>query len=346
MVALTLAWQIGAHTDAWYHAHYGTAIDSFFTWTHALLYVSWAGTAAVVLSRLSWHEPLGRLRGGYLLVITGVAIFGTGGLIDFGWHALFGFEAGLATLFSPSHLWLLVGVLLANLGVLLVAVRSRPERGAWPRRVEASDLPVLLSYAALFRATLWTVFYAQPLAVDYASGGAAVHQLPAFAGVDWQGQAAQVAGTTGILLHTVVLALFLTAAVRVLHVPAGGMLVIMLWDGLLSAGTTGLWLYVPAAAAGALVGEVVLDRARRGHFATRLPEARYWVLAASVPVAQFAVYFGLMAAFGGGIRWTAHLWTGAIAAAGVFGLISSVLAVPPGSLAVDLDMRRAVDSRR
>jgi hypothetical protein len=164
--------------------------------------------------------------------------------------------------------------------------------------------------------------------------------------VDWQGQAAQVAGTTGILLHTVVLALFLTAAVRVLHVPTGGMLVIMLWDGLLSAGTTGLWLYVPAAAAGALVGEVVLDRTRRGHFATRLPEARYWVLAASVPVAQFAVYFGLMAAFGGGIRWTAHLWTGAIAAAGVFGLISSVLAVPPGSLAVDPDMRRAVDSRR
>jgi hypothetical protein len=273
MVVLSLVWQLGAHADAWYHAHYGTAIDSFFTWSHAVLYAGWAGTALLALARLGRRQPLGRLRHSYQLVIAGVVIFGAGGALDFGWHRLFGFEAGLGTLFSPSHLWLLVGVIVANLGIFL--------------------------------ATLWTAFYAAPLAVDYASGGVAAHDLPSFAGVDWLNQAAQTAGTTGILLHSVVLALFLTTAVRHVHVPTGGIFVLLLWDGLLTAATTGMWVYLPAVALGAAVGESWLAYARHRQPGVTLPEFAYWVLAGSVPVAQFTAYFGIMAVFGGGIAWTA-----------------------------------------
>jgi hypothetical protein len=53
LVGLSLLWQVGAHADAWYHAHYGTTIDSFFAWTRALLYAAWAGTAVLVLVRLA-----------------------------------------------------------------------------------------------------------------------------------------------------------------------------------------------------------------------------------------------------------------------------------------------------
>lgn len=49
----------------------------------------------------------------------------------------------------------------------------------------------------------------------------------------------------------------------------------------------------------------------------------------AVALVQFAVYFGLMAAFGGGIAWTTHVWAGAPVMAGLFGLITSVIVVSP-----------------
>ncbi len=65
LIVLSLVWQVGAHGDAWYHAHYGTTIDSFFTWTHAVLYAGWAGTAVLALVRLGRPEPLGSPRPSY-----------------------------------------------------------------------------------------------------------------------------------------------------------------------------------------------------------------------------------------------------------------------------------------
>jgi len=329
LVVLSLLWQLGAHADAWYHAHNGTTIESFFTWSHAVLYAGWAGTAVLALARLGRREPLGTLRHSYQLVVAGVVIFGVGGVLDFGWHTTFGFEAGLGTLFSPSHLWLLVGVLLANVGIFHASVVSRTSDHQLTGGVWIVDIPVLLSFAALFRATLWTAFYAAPLAVDYASGGVAVHDLPFFAGVDWLNQAAQTAGTTGVLLHSVMLALFLIAAARYLKVPSGGIIVLLLWDGILTVATTGMWLYLPAVALGALTAEFWLAHARRRQTDGNLPELAYWVLAGSVPMAQFTAYFGMMALFGGGIAWTAHLWTGTVVSAGLFALIAGILSVPP-----------------
>jgi hypothetical protein len=189
---------------------------------------------------------------------------------------------------------------------------------------------MVLSLAALFRATLWTAFYAVPLAVDYASDGVLTRTLPSFAGMDWVNQAAQTAGTTGVLLYSVVLALFLTAAAYHLRVPPGGVAVLVLWDGLLTAATTGMWLYVPAIVVGAATGECWLAYARQHyHSSAEPPELTYWVLAASVPVALFTTYFGIMASIAGGIAWPPHLWTGTIASAGLFAAIASVLSVPP-----------------
>jgi hypothetical protein len=93
--------------------------------------------------------------------------------------------------------------------------------------------------------------------------------------------------------------------------------------------TTGLWLYLPAVALGALTGECWLACARRGQPSGNLPSVAYWILARSVTVVLFAAYFGLMAMFGGGIAWTAHLWAGTVVAAGLFAVTTSILFVPP-----------------
>jgi TolB protein len=60
------------------------------------------------------------------LSLVGAALFFIAGIIDLGWHEVFGFEVGTDALFSPSHL------LLATSGIFMV---SGPIRSAWSKGV-------------------------------------------------------------------------------------------------------------------------------------------------------------------------------------------------------------------
>src|SRR5947208_1458323 len=138
LTGFLLLWQIGAHVDAWYHTHYGFQIESFVTWPHALLYGSWAGTGLVLVLALAGRARRGLPRNqwippGYGVALLGVALFGLGGVVDFIWHALFGFEVRLEILLSPAHLWLLATAGLVEIGVLRAAVvyRGRPAGGGF-----------------------------------------------------------------------------------------------------------------------------------------------------------------------------------------------------------------------
>ena len=79
----------------------------------------------------------------------------------------------------------------------------------------------------------------------------------------------------------------------------------------------------------ALVAEALWAWVRRGGLGGPDGEAGYWLIGATTPLVLFALYFALAAATGGGIIWTAHLWVGVPVAAGIIGLVASVLAVPP-----------------
>jgi hypothetical protein len=94
---------------------------------------------------------------------------------------------------------------------------------------------VVVSLALLSRITTWSLFYADPAAVDYAAGGVAESDLPAFAGVAWANPAATIAGVTGIVLAAVVLAVFLVGPLRQLGLPAGSVAVLLLWHALFAA---------------------------------------------------------------------------------------------------------------
>jgi hypothetical protein len=330
----TLVWGSGGHVDARYHFHYGFEIESFFTWPHAMLYGGWAATGSVVAAYLLEGLRRGTLRRawlppGYRLVLLGFALFGLGGALDWGWHMLFGFEANLETLVAPSHLWLVVSFLIAVLGLLQAALVQRAKEETSGNRLRLIDLPVLLSLGVLFRSLLWNFFYSDPLAIDYASHGALADRLPGYGGIAWENLAAQAAGTSGIVLHSIILALFLVSSLHQLRLPGGAIAIMMLWDNLLVAVATDMWLYLPAAAGAAFVGEVIWALIRHGRLGGADRAAGYRVLAFTVPTVQWFLYFALMEALGGGIAWTTHLWAGAAVMGGFYGLAISLFVVPP-----------------
>jgi hypothetical protein len=199
-------------------------------------------------------------------------------------------------------------------------------------RPSLADIPLVISLALLFRTVLWSLFYSDPLAVDYASGGVAAGKLWGYQSVAWQGNLGEVAGVTGALLHAVLLALILIVPLRRLQLPGGAIAAIMLWDAFLTVWVTDQWLYLPAAGAAALVGEALWAWIWRGGAGGRGANPGYWLIAFLVPLVLFAGYFAMMERFGGGIIWTDHLVAGLPVMAGFYGLFVALLAVPPSFL--------------
>jgi hypothetical protein len=337
LFALTFAgfviWDLGGHIDVWYHQHYGFAIESFLTLPHAALYFGWIASAvpaaayllesrALRLPRSAWLPP------GYALVLAAAAAFGVGGGFDLWWHSTFGFEVNHEALVSPSHLVLICSAGLGYFGFVWVTIdRRRRER----TRGFATDLVVAVSLGMLFRHALYALFYIQPFATDYASGGSLTGSLFGFAGITaWHDMTAQVAGTGGIVLYAMLLSLFVVVPLRRLRLAAGAVTVIVLWNEAWNlVGIPEMWVYLPAVIVSAIVGEGLWSAMGRGALGGRDARTGYWAIGAGVPTTLFIAYFALMATLGGGITWTTPLWAGAPVLAGIYGLVATVFAIPP-----------------
>src|SRR5688572_19079301 len=97
ILALLSIWLIGGfYVDLWAHAH-GEVDDTFFTPWHGLLYAGAAafGIAFVLVAILG--KPRGVpvrdvLAPPYQLGFLGAVLFVVAGVLDLGWHELFGFE--------------------------------------------------------------------------------------------------------------------------------------------------------------------------------------------------------------------------------------------------------------
>jgi hypothetical protein len=303
-LASVVAAQLGAHLDAAYHVRAGFALESFWTWPHALLYGGKAATAVVAGLALRWDR---RARAGYGLVLAGVGLFLVGGGVDLLWHRWVGVEVGIEALLSPPHLGLVVASGVSGVGLLRVAL------------VHRADAAVVASLAVLFRIVTWSLFFSAPAAADYAAGGARVGGWPAFAGMAWETPTAAVAGVTGFVLHAVLLAGFLVGPVRACGLPRGAVAAIVGWDAVLTAAVSGYWLAAVAAVAPAVVGEVLAARARAGR-------ASYRALAGLVPAVAAASHFALL---GSDLRWSVALTAGTPVLAGLYGLVTSCLVLPP-----------------
>ncbi len=132
----------GFFVDLWAHSH-GKVDDTFFTPWHGLLYAA-AGLFGGVLLGLALRGRRGGARwseslpAGYGLSLIGAALFLASGLTDLVWHQLFGIEADVDALLSPTHL------ALATSGLMMV---FGPVRSAWHKGPPTS-LPRWLPWVA------------------------------------------------------------------------------------------------------------------------------------------------------------------------------------------------------
>ena len=319
VVVLSAVFVGGLFLDGWAHAH-GRVDQSFFTPWHAVFYAGYAAVASALVTSLlrnrargyPWHRAL---PAGYGLSLLGALIFGVGGVGDMIWHMLFGIEAGVEALLSPTHLALGLGLGLIVTGPLRAATRPPQPASRW-----AAQALIPLTLASTLSVLTFFTMYAHPMVHPAASAGGP------YAGSETMG-VASILLQTGLLMGTILF------AVRFWTLPAGALSLMVT----LNAGAMGflnphggypLALVAAAGAAGLLAD---LLRAQLRPTAAR--PAAWRLFAFAVPAAFYFCYF-LALKLTEGIAWSIHFWTGSILLAGIAGWLLSYLLLPPRSVEV------------
>jgi hypothetical protein len=306
----------GVFLDGWAHNHI-PELESFFTPWHAVLYSGFAATAALLAAvflrnrarGLSWHEAL---PAGYHLSLLGAGIFLAGGLGDMLWHTLFGIEASVDALLSPTHLVLAIG------GTMLL---SGPFR-AWWRRADTevkptlgAQLSALLSLTYVWSTITFFTQYVHPYIQVWAGHNTRAPSNPYFS---------QALGTVSITLQAAILAAVVLLAFRRRPLPFGSIALMLTLNALLMNLMDGDLLFVAAAFLGGLCADVFAAWIRPSFFRAD----RFRLFAALLPLPLYALYFAVVAATRGMV-WSIHLWAGSIAIAGLVSWLVSWLLLPP-----------------
>ena len=338
-MALLSIWFVGGiFLDGWAHEN-GKVDSTFFTPWHAVLYSGFGVVAAFIgwvlwrnLSRgLTWQEAL---PAGYHLSAWGVVIFGFGGMGDLIWHTLFGIEADLAALLSPTHLVLAIGAALVAIGPLNAAWKRTESSSTW-----SGWLPALLSLTFFLSVLGFFTQYAHPTVVpagisfthgtaETPSGEAASAATTAEAENNLKEMeiVIQVWGLISIFLQTGILMAFLLLVVRRWQLPFGSLTWVFTLHTLLMLTQPDHEVFWPVAFVAVLAG-LICDVLLRVLRPTTRPQNFRW-FAFAVPVVYYSLYF-LCIQLVIGIHWVVHLWTGAIVMAGIIGLLVSYLVLPP-----------------
>ncbi len=326
LVAALGAWFTGGvFLDGWAHQHVPD-LETFFTPWHAVLYSGFMAMAAVIViyavqNYLRGYELPNVLPAGYGLSLLGIAIFMIGGVGDVIWHTLFGIEANVQALLSPTHLLLALG------GILTTAA---PLRAAWQRREIprhwAAYVPMLLSTLFVLSTLTFFTQYANPfgetLAAQNHGGGSEFSN--------------QVIGILSILITTALVMGLNLLIVRRFSLPFGSMTLIIGMNALLmvlmrsgsqldNAVSTGPLPLIVVAVLGGLAADALYQLLKPS---VQRPAA-FRAFAFFVPFILYALYFAAIALFGGGIAWIIHLWAGVIMQAGIVGFLLSYAYIPP-----------------
>jgi hypothetical protein len=330
IVAAASGWLIGGFwLDAWAHV-FLPSLETFFTPWHAVLYSGLLATLAVLIvawgrGRAAGHPASAALPVGYGLSLVGALLFAAGGVGDMLWHLIFGIEADVEALLSPTHLFLALG------GCLMI---GGPLRAAWNRpRWEASNGwaglgPTVLSLGFTLSLLAGFADYANPFGAPW-PGTAPIVDWARSAGVSdlrpvVPAPTSQGLGLASILLQAGLLTGGALLVLRRWELPFGAMtLLFTLAIGLLAAAHE-QFLLIAVAVIGGLLADLLQAQLRPSVERRRALR----VFAFAVPAALFAVYF-LALGVDEDLSWSIYLWTGAILQAGVVGLLLSYLLVPP-----------------
>lgn len=328
-LTFTSFWLIfGVFIDGWAHNHIIETIESFFTIWHLALYTGFFACAIVIVLRWFLNVRKGyewkkSLPVGWGIGFVGVFVFLLAGVGDMCWHMVFGVEANVDALLSPTHLILTLG------GILII---SSPVRSYWYRK-DGADLdtvknwmPMAICLGLTFAVLSFMGQFNHPLKQTWAVQSwypRAVNQELS----DYYGQAL---GITGILFQTAVMmgVVLLTAKKR--RVPTGTFFVVMVLVGVGMSVLEDQYLLLPVS----FIAGVAMDilyiifkpfQDKKGSDLS--PQLRVRMFAFSVPFIFYLCYF-LALMMNQPLWWTVHFWTGAIVLSGLTGLMMSLLVEP------------------
>ncbi len=333
IVGLCTWFVAGFYLDGWAHNHI-PQVETFFTPWHGVLYSGYLAVAALLVltfvrNRVQGYVGFHAMPVGYEQSLLGAAIFAAGGVGDLIWHQLFGIEASLETLLSPTHLALVLGA------ALMV---SGPFRAAWqqandPNQEWMAHLPMLLSLTFLLSSLTFITQYAHP----FAWTPAAFRRLPfgPLSAIAVQtGEFEQAAGILAILLQSALLMGLLLLTVLRWALPFGSLTLVVTLNAVLMTLMRDKFLAtgpVPLIAV-AFVGGLAADLLRWQLKPSVPRRGAVRVFAFLVPVVLYLLYFLALVVRGGGIWWSIHVWLGAVASAGVVGWLLSYLLIPTQAL--------------
>ena len=324
LMTVLAAWVVvGLFIDGWAHTH-GMVDASFFTAYHALLYVGLLATLLALTAVLvaNWARGVAwerTLPDGYGLSLVGALLFALGGVLDLVWHTLFGVEANVEALISPSHLVLALG------GWLVV---GGPFRAAWARATPARSwgalLPMLLALTGMLSLLTFFTQIAHPVPNPHFWGGPA----PIGRG---SAHALEEMGIVSLLLTSGLVMGLILLTVRRWALPFGALTLVLTLNAALMSllyddAPPGLALLLAAmaAAVAGLIADFLLQRVRPSAQRPRALRLFAFLTPAALAAANFAVVW-----LAAGLWWSVHLWAGTILLAGVVGLLLSYLLAPP-----------------
>ncbi|WP_240778027.1 hypothetical protein [Nonomuraea basaltis] len=323
---------VGLMIDAWAHANLAE-LETFFTPWHAVFYSGFAVVSGWIIWQVwrNWRagrQGLAAVPTGYLAGLVAIPAFAAFGLADLLWHTILGIETTLDIFFSPSHLGLIVTMLL----IITTPLRSAwnaPDVGARPRlgrllpalvglAFATALVSLFLSYGDALQYRPQAIVQAFSLAQDSAAVPRGAGPRPVAVGADRVAVAMVV--TNVVMLSPV---LFL---VRRWLLPFGSMTVMYTIMALMPGAQTAfrnLPILLSFVAAG-FVSDLLIRRLRP----SGERRAAYWTFAGLSAFATWSLYIGVASATGGGLPAVPELWTGAPVVAGLIGLALGALLLP------------------
>jgi hypothetical protein len=310
---------VGLMIDAWAHSNLAE-LETFFTPWHAVFYSGFAAISGWIIWQVwrnvrAGRQGLAAVPTGYLAGLVAVPAFAAFGLADMLWHTVLGIETTIDILFSPSHLGLVVTMML---------IITTPLRSAW----HAPDVGSRPSLGRLLPALIGLAFAAmqyRPQGIVQAfsmlqDSGAGQGAGPRPVGPGAERVAVAMVVTNVVMLSPV---LFL---VRRWSLPFGSVTV-MYTIMVLMPGAQTAFSNVPillSFVAAGFVSDLLIRRLRP----SGERRAAYWAFAGLSAFATWSLYIGVASATGGGLPTMPELWTGAPIVAGLIGLALGALLLP------------------
>ncbi|GAB3402223.1 hypothetical protein [Flindersiella endophytica] len=330
VTALLSVWfGLGLMIDAWAHSNL-SQLETFFTPWHAAFYSGFAAVSGWVLWQVWTRVRAGR-RGlaavpmGYGAALIAIPAFGAFGVVDMTWHTVLGIETTINILFSPSHLGLVVSMLV---------IVTTPLRSAWNAPdLCTSGVTTAPSFRRMLPALLGIAF-AQTLVSLFLSYGSALEWGPR--GIVWAfslveggpGDAEGGAGTLAASLVITTLLLFtpLLLLARRWRMPFGTATVIFS-VAILMAGAQTAFENLPTLL-GIVAAGLVIDAMALWLRPTANRRYAYWAYAGLGSLATWALYIGIASAVAGSLPAVPELWTGAPIVSALLTLVLAVVLLP------------------